>query len=1504
MSTNGILDFQNTNKVIFRGTDSNVVVDTSNASIGIGIQGTEKPGSNLHVIGDASISSNLKLTTDTSITVNSNVVTDFNGPHAREPKEVPLKKYPEIVFESGKFEANESTDTYVQAGYKVIVSGFVNSSNHPWKAFNGIDSEVGMLLSGLNYDTSGNANTSGTTASRLSASDSTPYGEWLKLELPNKIKLDKYVFTSRNHATHWAQGPEAGQVWGSNDDSNWEHVHTFTNSGFTGASQYASFDVQTDNYYKYYAFIVTKTFAAGSDYYLCVPELKYYGYEEDPPAGDSSIDTTFTSIMNTPQTTGANVYVDAKLSSGFTNQVTGPTPVGTNTTHDNTNKYWELTGELTSNITVEANTFLEGDQPHAVSMWFNSSNLEANVSNTCVFSIASEEKLDSVNLDLQSNTWHNLTYAYQGEGGYRVTYLDGRKVAEDQAEDTFGDYPPFAMTGYSQGGYVVSASSRYTGNSYWYPYEAFNGSVGGTIGHLSEGNHYTTADPGTYNGTDTNAFLGTRVDTGADIVEGDWLKIEMPHKLVADYLQIYSTSDEPDSFKLYGSNDDLVWTELLSVTGNTTIQTYLNYPTTTKGAFKYFALVVSKQGSTQTYWRLDEMKIYGHRENDLVRLPDPTNVLNYPHVSIPSSYTKRGYVVSASNDQYMYGSRPPPLIEARGAWAAFGDNGSEPGWQLYYPTGQEPYSTSPDGNGFYQTNNLAPTLAGTSHRGHWIKLELPHKLMVQKMKTDHGTQPERLGQVILLGSNNDSDWYTIKDTFALTNASAQTTDINATVAYKYIVLIVKSLQSSSINVDLKNLEYYGTGVDSIPIQIGGGNIDKVANFRVYDKFVGEDQALEIWDAQKDEFGRAKSSMTLHKGRLGIGTTEPEGRLAVLDEPHNLEEFPPRALSAEKTYIEGHGEFYVSTTNVYDSNYTGYKAFNKNLTASAGNWWSEADPGSYDNGTGAYTGTSDYFTNVEGHIALGHWIQIEFPYKINYRYSEIQGPNHAIGRQPHTGYILGSNDLEGVWTSLHRFANVTRTHKYESVTYTPPTVSTQTFKYFRLVIEKMGGGNTHAGISQWDIFGTREQGQSVLHDGQLTLTKNLTVPRIGPALDVDDTPRRDRLVVEYNTSTNPAFEVAVRDTSGRGLDGTLVGSSYNATKKALVFDGVDDIIEADLGSQIFKNSSLHTTSLWVKLHKHTTSSMQQFFSLGNGLGNPNGNLKHIQLFHSDNHGLRLSFTHHDYRVGFVLPIGKWVHVAYTFDGTAWQNTTTPTNVNIYINGTKVDITSIYQIGGGGGTLDLSTAKLGLGASTDFAATNDRQFAHCDLSNFKLYDTMLTAEEVKTLYDMGRCDEGHHVVNFSKTRVGIGLGDGEAPRGALDVRGDIHGGCPVYFAASATDYRYASSSGTVIVFDRVEVSRGGGYDSSTGVFTVPLAGIYRFDFYARQHGSTPLYARIQKNGSSQTFGRAYFGAASVMGGSTGVFRLNVGDTIQIKLYDNSAGRITDQYNGFIGQYISSL
>ncbi len=247
-----------------------------------------------------------------------------------------------------------------------------------------------------------------------------------------------------------------------------------TNAVVDGAwtFSYKTFEVNATEYYKYYALSVYKI--NGTSTYLFISDIRYNGYEDLATLGDTSVDTTFTSIMNTPQTTGAQVYVDGSLGETFTNRVVGPTVSNTHTTYVSAEKYWELSGNVESNVTLEANTFLKGDQPHAVSVWFNSSNLEANVSNTCVFSIASEEKLDSLNLDLQSNTWHNLTYAYQGEGGSRVTYLDGRKVAEDQAEDTFGDYPPFAMTGYAQGGYVVSASSDTYSSTGFYAYKAFN----------------------------------------------------------------------------------------------------------------------------------------------------------------------------------------------------------------------------------------------------------------------------------------------------------------------------------------------------------------------------------------------------------------------------------------------------------------------------------------------------------------------------------------------------------------------------------------------------------------------------------------------------------------------------------------------------------------------------------------------------------------------------------------------------------------------------------------------------------------------------------------------------------------------------------------------------------------------------------------------------------------------------------------------------------------------
>jgi hypothetical protein len=892
-----------------------------------------------------------------------------------------------------------------------------------------------------------------------------------------------------------------------------------------------------------------------------------------------------------------------------------------------------------------------------------------------------------------------------------------------------------------------------------------------------------------YNTDGSYAGSESHTDVDGNVERGEWLKIEVPHKLKVSYFEIapypIDGSQSWRNYAILGSNDDIKWYQIQKVSGlsnanGLTAGSVVPTGTYKNSAFKYFVFIWgNKAPDINQHVAMGELKLYGHRENDLVRLPDPTNVLKYPHIAMTGP-AQRGYVASASTTYSLY----EPWEAFNGVSDAGGNNYWSGANNLY--SGTEPFNFTGSGDP-YETS-----VSGTTYTGDWLQIELPHKIRVDHVLFDVVSTNRFPRQGVYAGSNDGSTWFELHTFSGLTTTNQETrvpssgsfNGSSASNAYKYIRLIITH-NNGGAYAGCDELKIFGTGVDSIPIQIGGGNIDKVANFRVYDKFVEEDQALEIWDAQKDEFGRAKSSMTLHKGRLGIGTTEPEGRLAVADEPHAPEkEFPPRAggFDGDEWYIEGHGTFKACASNYHDStDYYPGRAFTKSLVVNFG-YASTSDYGLArwlgNNGLPNQS-SSDPVGTFQGH--QGDWLELELPYRIRVKSFQIQTrfSTNSPGDHPKNGFLYGSNNREN-WTEITQFTNLI---------YTPSqldgigahkaiwNVNSETgFKYLRLLTTQKGDGtDAWLMISELKYFGTREQGQSVLHDGQLTLTKNLNVPRIGPALDADDTPRRDRLVVEYNTSTNPTFEGAVRDTSGRGFDGTLVGSSYNATEKALVFDGTNDIIEADLGSRIFKNSSLHTTSLWVKMNEHS-SDFKQFFSLGNGLGNPDGNLKHIQLYHSTNFGLRLSFTQHDYRLGEVVPVGQWVHVAYTYDGTTWQNTTTPTNVNIYINGTKVDITSVYQIGGGGGSaLDLSIAKLGLGASTDFAQTspsNSQLFTHCDISNFKLYDTALTASEVKTLYDMGRCDEGHHVVNFSKTRVGIGLGDGEAPRGALDVRGDLY------------------------------------------------------------------------------------------------------------------------------------
>ena len=1195
------LEIRNANKISFVGTSSSFVDTTTGRIQTKGIQ---------H---------------------NSNVITDVSGPHGRVAPT--LKKYPEIAFESGKFDSNESTNTYVQAGYTVTDSSHHNEYYGAWifDDQTGFVTNKNLWISSINtYTTSGGAGTPTMTTSDAQCTTvdgvATP-GEWVQLKLPNKVKLSSISImgpTDGNQSSgDLGRSPKNAVLAGSVDGTTWNSVLTWSEAINWTVKTYKSFPANVDstNYYNYFRLIVTKN--DGTQVYASIQELQLYGYEEYTPAGDHSVDTTFKSRFNNPQLTGVQVLVDGNAGQLGANQISGGAdPSGNHATYVTDGKYWTLNGTLTSNLAVEANTFLEGDQPHAVSVWFNSSNLEANVSNTCVFSISDQEKLDSVNLDLQSNTWHNLTYAYQGEGGSRVAYLDGRKVLEDQAEDTFGAYPPFAMTGYSQGGYVVSASNEE--DSTRTAYTLFNDVESEGNGWRDTGGTFQAGTGGHYrsNGTYDPATGIPRANLGSDsggtafatADEGEWVKIELPYKIKLNYFTLqprnstsiangsnpslsWGRSEFIKNGKIWGSNDGINWSVVHTISGTSASNdTAINsYTVGSSVAYKYFAIVITATNTSTSYassTSLSEWELYGHRENDLVRLPDPTNVLKYPHIAMTGP-AQRGYVASASG--YNVGAGRP-------AWRAFDDlKNAGTLWQL---SGTNDVTT----NGYnltppYNANNNSPTINDNNnnpHLGAWIKLQLPRAIKLSSMNITATTAERRPDSAILLGSNDDSVWYVIKDTFSLVDQDDNTIPVSTSSYYKYVMFLIKSLSGNDGQINIHNIEYYGTEeASSVPIQIGGGNIDKVANFRVYDKFIGEDQVNEIWNAQKEEFGRAKPQMVLQQGKLGIGTDAPQGSLSVADEPdpdaYGLQEFPPKPLVGYKTHIEGHGEFCVSASSPLPGggSYQPWYLFNKQFLGvnfQSTTW----------NSTTAFTSATGLVNSGAklGNFS-GEWVQLELPYKIKLKSFRLSIRQYWYQYAP-GNYVIAAYDEDTTsWVELASYTG----EEWEPKTGSGGDSegiknkhigSTSYYKRYAIVISKLynpANNRSDLNIAEWKLFGTREQlppKQSVLHDGQLTLTKSLTVPRIGPAFGEYPTPRRANLKVEFDTSLAIHGDVSGgRPFSTSGQDFVYAYNNdahYSVADKAFKFpSGTSTATDNLYGSHGFTlgTSPAHTQSLWIK-----------------------------------------------------------------------------------------------------------------------------------------------------------------------------------------------------------------------------------------------------------------------------------------------------------------------------------
>jgi hypothetical protein len=242
------------------------------------------------------------------------------------------------------------------------------------------------------------------------------------------------------------------------------------------------------------------------------------------------------------------------------------------------------------------------------------------------------------------------------------------------------------------------------------------------------------------------------------------------------------------------------------------------------------------------------------------------------------------------------------------------------------------------------------------------------------------------------------------------------------------------------------------------------------------------------------------------------------------------------------------------------------------------------------------------------------------------------------------------------------------------------------------------------------------------------------------------------VVHYDTTVDSVVSGStVVDISGEGNNGSLTGdAAYSSTHRALVFDGTGDTVYNSVIPNWSDNIS-HTVSFFVKINSPTSAYAGSPYTIWNTASAANH--YSASSLQTGVNGL-ISFYHfnNDYKYNYPLYAGTWYHIVYVYNGS-------PTTQKVYVNGASVALSSTAGTNVGN-TLVLGTSpKLSLGG--DHGRSNF--YMNGSISNFKLYNVALTAEEVAMEYALGRTGKS---LNLTDTSLCLG---GTVPRAQLDVQG---------------------------------------------------------------------------------------------------------------------------------------
>jgi len=1064
-----------------------------------------------------------------------------------------------------------------------------------------------------------------------------------------------------------------------------------------------------------------------------------------------------------------------------------------------------------------------------------------------------ENLLVSNNLTVTGNTFYTNPAA---------VLVDSNVVAEYTGphDRPLRKYPEVAMTSASQDGYVVTASSEYTtGNKLgvftYYAWKLFDEISGGFVSGETWIN-------GSFSAYDSNGDYvlspANNLGTGAD--DGEWVKLELPVKIRLERIRLISRDESraPKEIKIYGSNDNVNWVEILSDTNSGEVQTF-GIPYTDSvyiGAYKYLGLVIKKVIGTGGYFAIDDLEYYGREEGSGSLDTTLKSVYNVPATTgtqLEVYYDAKDLTAMPSTVTDLAGgdqNGTPYNVTLDSTTKSFVFNGSSSyiNGSLTNWTDNQTHTISL----WVKFSSLASqvTLFGlwntASTERNYSSIEYRGNDTSSTIAWYHYANDKRFTVNIV-----ENQWYHISAVYT-GSISTEIFYLNGTPLSDFTqtgtddTLLLGTSPSFSLGNDFSRNNYYFAG--------------SIANFRLYSKALNADQVRELYDYQKDYFLGSKSQVTLYKGNLGVGVTEPSGQLELAGD-ERLQQYPPRAMTGYETLVEGHGVFSVSASSVRNSSWEGWEAFDGRIDSSSR--WISAD--TYTGTEDAYNGTARLYSSAPP----GEYVVLKLPYPIKLSSARVYGlsgsPDDNNNRQgPERGQIWGSND--GVtWEHVTNYdfgdyqqeqwneINNINSSKYYS-------------QYGFIVTKKLNNTFTASGPTQGDYVAVTEiqyfgtPGPTTLDKGSLSLTRSLDVPRIS-RYDVDtETPRPEKLVLDFDTTVNSS----PTDISGKGNHGTFVnGASYSPVDKAFTFDGTTDTIEGEISG--ISGDYVHSISFWGNFN----ATNQTVFEMGSrsdndliGINYTTGSLKYY-------------FYANDYVYNGATQLYAWNHFVFTYSGGG-------TSRKVFLNGVELGLTSSN---GAAVNQSLTLANGNYSIGDIVGSGSGSGDVNGKISNFKIYSVALEPSEVKKLYNLGRT--GRSMV-ISDTAVGIG----KVPEAQLDVRGNLKVSGTVQ-VPTIIAHRYINGSATTVTSGNYIPFNGTIYENPPGIhngnyFTCPVKGIYechadmlvnnsgQYDGNHEWYVNNAAYSVIRLRG----YGTQVVGDKHNQATSHYYIEANAGDTIALK------------------------